>query len=351
MAWRGAEEKCRTWSACWLLKLRLVVREAAKNPQAWRQQNEARPPRAGSPLNERSRRTDTRDHGFCRDAEWRESSARARRAGAKVARFKPGVAFCFFVVTRMFAPSVGAMMDGEHAFVVETPSCISPICSLAFQDGHWGCDSSYLRRRDEREVKRRWADERGRQTHPWPLWIKPFPVRTCAVFQVLELFWFCLLQVSTTQFCSFPLVLMAGVDDVSEVLISSELGISSNHGSPNGSGPDLDGIRPSSIDTQYKELRDMLLPLTLGFAEFDKQVKSICEAVGIVTSRITSVEQTINALCVKVALFATMEETSALSLHVYARLKQMQRTPLAPPARQALGIYLDIVMSPQPLGP
>ena len=31
-------------------------------------------------------------------------------------RFKPGVAFCFSVVTRMFAPSVGTMMDGEHAF-------------------------------------------------------------------------------------------------------------------------------------------------------------------------------------------------------------------------------------------
>ena len=94
----------------------------------------------------------------------------------------------------------------------------------------------------------------------------------------------------------------------SEVPISPKPGTSLNHGSPHGSGPDLDGMGPRSFDTQFKELRDILLPLTLGFAEFGKQVMSICEAVGIVNSRITSVEQTVNALCAKVALFAATEQ-------------------------------------------
>ena len=35
----------------------------------------------------------------------------------------------------------------------------------------------------------------------------------------------------------------------------------------------------------------------------------------------------------------------------YARLRQAQLPPLAVPVRQALGIYLDKVMAPQPLGP
>ena len=45
------------------------------------------------------------------------------------------------------------------------------------------------------------------------------------------------------------------------------------------------------------------------------------------------------------------QRMSALSLHVYARLKQMQTPTLAARARQALGIYLDTVMAPQPPGP
>ena len=71
---------------------------------------------------------------------------------------------------------------------------------------------------------------------------------------------------------------------------------------PDGSGPDLDGMGHRSIDAQFKDLRDILLPPARGFADFDKHVKTISEAVGVVTSRITSVEQTVNALVAKVAL-------------------------------------------------
>ena len=100
---------------------------------------------------------------------------------------------------------------------------------------------------------------------------------------------------------------MAKVDDGSDVRVSPMPGTSSNYGSPHGSGPDLDGIGHRSIDVRFKELRECSLPLARGFADFDKQVKSISEAVDIVTSRI-SFEQTVNAPCAKVAQFAAMEE-------------------------------------------
>ena len=74
-------------------------------------------------------------------------------------------------------------------------------------------------------------------------------------FPVHESFWFCRVQVSTTQFCSSPPVLMASVDDGSDVPISPMPGTSSNCGSPDGSGPDLDGMGHRSIDAQFKELR------------------------------------------------------------------------------------------------
>ena len=52
----------------------------------------------------------------------------------------------------------------------------------------------------------------------------------------------------------------------------------------------------------------MLLPVARGFADFDNHVRTISEAVGAVTSRITSVEQTVNALVAKMALFPAMEQ-------------------------------------------
>ena len=88
---------------------------------------------------------------------------------------------------------------------------------------------------------------------------------------------------------------MTSVDDRSDVPISPVPGTSSNYGSPNGSFPDLDGMGHRSIDAQFKVLRDILLPLARGFADFENHVKTLSEAVGMVTSRITSVEQSVNA--------------------------------------------------------
>ena len=86
-------------------------------------------------------------------------------------------------------------------------------------------------------------------------------------------------------------------------------GTSSNSGSPNVSGPDLDEMGHRSIDAQFKEFRDISLPLAHGFADFDNHVKTLSEAVGMVTSRITSVEQTVNALSAKMASFAALEQS------------------------------------------
>ncbi len=101
-----------------------------------------------------------------------------------------------------------------------------------------------------------------------------------------------------------------------------------------------------------------MLPLARGFADSDNHVKILSEAVGMVTSRITSVEQTVNAVFAKMALLqqwngtsTPLQKMSTRSLHAYARLKRMQRSSPVVPTRQDRGTYLDIVTVPQPLGP
>ena len=76
------------------------------------------------------------------------------------------------------------------------------------------------------------------------------------VFPVHERFWFCLFQVSTTQFSSFPSFLMARVSDGTNVPISPAPASSSNMGSPNGSLPDLGGTgcRASTMEEKINEI-------------------------------------------------------------------------------------------------
>ena len=97
-------------------------------------------------------------------------------------------------------------------------------------------------------------------------------------------------------------------DDAIHASLRGSPPLSSNVGSPNGFGHDLDGMGHSSIDAQFKELGDILLPRARGFADFDKHVKTLSEAVGMVTSRIAGVEQTVNVLSAKMAMFAVMEQ-------------------------------------------
>ena len=52
----------------------------------------------------------------------------------------------------------------------------------------------------------------------WDFWLKPFPVRTCVWFFLRhELFWFCLVQVCTTQFCWFPPAFMANTSKIPNI--------------------------------------------------------------------------------------------------------------------------------------
>ena len=76
------------------------------------------------------------------------------------------------------------------------------------------------------------------------------------VFPVHEPFWFCLVQVSTTQFCSFPSFLMARASDGTNVPISPAPASSSNIGSLDGSLPDLEGtgFRASTVEEKITEI-------------------------------------------------------------------------------------------------
>ena len=72
-----------------------------------------------------------------------------------------------------------------------------------------------------------------------------------------------LIQVSSTQLSLFLYISFAlmATDRASEDAVHTSLpgppSLSSNVGSPNGSGHDLDGMCQRSIDAQFKELRDL----------------------------------------------------------------------------------------------
>ena len=78
------------------------------------------------------------------------------------------------------------------------------------------------------------------------------------VFPVHERFCFCLVQLSTTQFCSFPSFPMARVSDGTNVPISP----SSNMGSVNGSLPDLEGVG-GHLQVQWRKNSKPCLPKDL----------------------------------------------------------------------------------------
>ena len=88
-----------------------------------------------------------------------------------------------------------------------------------------------------------------------------------------ELFWFCLVQVSTTTFRCFPPVFMPRVDDASDrpVPPSPVQLSSSNFGSLNGSGPDIDGLatRPgTSSDEKFDGNLSKLAHFDVHLAQF-----------------------------------------------------------------------------------
>ena len=109
------------------------------------------------------------------------------------------------------------------------------------------------------------------------------------VFPVHELFWFCLVQVSTTQFCSFPSFLMARASDGTVMPISPAPASSSNMGSPDGSLPDLEGtgFRASTMEEKITEIY-LQLPLFIqNAARIENCVQTLAQTVAAQTTKIT----------------------------------------------------------------
>ena len=112
------------------------------------------------------------------------------------------------------------------------------------------------------------------------------------VFPVHELFWFCLVKVSTTQFCCLPPFPMARVCDGTDVPVSPLPASSSNIGYPDGSLPDLErtGSRPSTMEEKINEI-NLRLPLFLQNASrINNCVQTLSQTVSALMTKITSVE-------------------------------------------------------------
>ena len=156
------------------------------------------------------------------------------------------------------------------------------------------------------------------------------------VFPVHERFWFCLVQVSTTQFCCVPSFLMARVSDGTNVPISPAPASSSKMGSPNGSLPDLEGpgFRASWMDEKINEIY-LQLPLFIqNAARIENCVQTLAQTVAAQTTKIPNIEQIVGNLWAHV----TSLETNAAS------------GSSGPDSTRSLGICLDRVPAPQPLG-
>ena len=135
------------------------------------------------------------------------------------------------------------------------------------------------------------------------------------VFPEHELFWFCLVQVSTTQFCSFSPVLMARVSDGTDVPVSPLPASSSNVASPNGSLPDLEGTgyRACTMEEKINEMFIQIAKLPLfmqSISRFESCVQTLHQTMASYDAKITNSEQIVSSL----PALVTMLETNATSV-------------------------------------
>ena len=124
------------------------------------------------------------------------------------------------------------------------------------------------------------------------------------VFPVHELFRFCLVQVSTTQFCSFPSFLVARASDGTDVPVSSVPASSSNMGSPNNSLPGLDGTGFRACTMEEKNQRNIhtiaKLPLLMqSISRFENCVQTLSQTVASYDAKITNIEQIVSSLAAR----------------------------------------------------
>ena len=134
------------------------------------------------------------------------------------------------------------------------------------------------------------------------------------VFPVHERFWFCLVQVSTTQFCCFPPVLFARASDGTDVSVSPLPTSSSNMGSPNGSLPDLEGTgyRASTMEEKINEMFVQIakLPLLMqSISRFENCVQTLSHSVASYDAKITNIEQMVSSLAARVTTLETNATT------------------------------------------
>ena len=138
------------------------------------------------------------------------------------------------------------------------------------------------------------------------------------IFLRHELFWFCLVQVFSTQFCWFPpsfLVIarpVAGADHAN-VPNSPLQDLSSNFGSLDGSLPDFErvGARPThSMEERFEAILARRLSqsevhfgalasipmLVQGFTSFENSILSLTQSMATITNIVSSVEQVVGGL-------------------------------------------------------
>ena len=121
------------------------------------------------------------------------------------------------------------------------------------------------------------------------------------VLLVHELFCFCLVQVSTTQFCSFSF-LMARVSDGTNVPISLAPASSSNMGSPNGSLLDIagNGFHACTMEEKINEIY-LQLPLFIQYAaRIGNCIQTLAQTVAAQSTKITNIEQIAGSLVARV---------------------------------------------------
>ena len=127
-------------------------------------------------------------------------------------------------------------------------------------------------------------------------------------------FWFCLVQVSTIQFCRFSF-LMARVSDGTNVPISPAPASSSNMGSPNGSLPDLEGTGFRACTEEKINEIYLQLPLFIQTAaRIENCVQTLAQTVAAQTTKISNIEQIVGSLVARVTSLKQFAASGSRSL-------------------------------------
>ena len=149
------------------------------------------------------------------------------------------------------------------------------------------------------------------------------------IFLRHELFWFCLVQVSATQFVFFfPPASMAHIDDASDrpVPESPVQFTTSNVGSPDGSGSDLDGMgtRPGitgdekldAILSKFVHCEAQLAQILTLTNWMSRMESHVAKTLGGFVARLTEMEQNFSAFTARMCKIET-GVTSAPSVSGY----------------------------------